>query len=665
MKLLSQRNSRRSLWSIATLWPIVWLLPLVPYVPRTFPTPIPWRQELWLGLILTVSLALILKRLPHHSQLRVGLARGELSTLSLLALFTSWIAASILWSESGVLAVNQTLKWFAYLLFFWLLYRVTQQARLLRASLIVLATTIWIVSIAGMIEFWGSTAVQFRYLLGLGEPTAIVIPLYVALALSVRRTREAILCGVTALLAWLTTLQSLERAPLLGAAIALVTLAALMLAWKKFRPRTLRRAGVMLFAFILLTAQQSIPSPLTQSHEPALARIKTTAVTESNTSIRLLFWGAGLEMFYAHPLTGVGAGNYAVTFARARGDFATRYPDSPLVSAWEELLPERAHNTYVQVLAELGLIGFAFFFAFCAMLIWQAKLAFQRARNPMLMLGAFGSMLAFAISSGASPISFNFLGSGLVFFFAAAIVLRGATEGSMNKVIILAPIKYARMAAVGTFGCVLLLLGCFSVQAIGSTLHGTALWGKDRDKAGRLYQGALHWNPYDPVNHYNYGIFLLKNNQASSAVPHLRYAIERGFNSSLCYGYLVTAEIKSGDLLGAEHTLSEALSAFPHSIFLRVRYANVLARLGRTEEGDKQYEAAILLNDRMARGWWQLVSFGLDAATAAARNDATIALPGELKPELCIFTVLDEKKKPSADLESSVRGPYVRNGKKS
>jgi len=210
---------------------------------------------------------------------------------------------------------------------------------------------------------------------------------------------------------------------------------------------------------------------------------------------------------------------------------------------------------------------------------------------------------------------------------------------------------------------VLLLLFCFSAQAISSTLHGTALWGKDRNKSDRLYQAALHWNPYDPVNHYNYGIFLLNNNQASSSVPHLRFAVEHGFNSSLCYGYLVTAEIKSGDLAGAERSLSEALSAYPQSIFLRVRYANVLARLGRTEEGDRQYESAILLNGRMARGWYQLVSLGLDAATAAARNDATIALPGELKPELCIFTVLDEKKKPSADLESSVREPYVLSDK--
>lgn len=658
MKLFSQGNARRSLWTIAALWPLVWLTPLVPYVPRTFPTRLPWRQELWLALLLTVTFALLLKRLPRAKQMRMSFGRGELYSLALLTLFVLWVAASALWSASGIFALNQTLKWIAYLLFFFLLYRVTHQARLLRSSLIVLATTIWIVSIANMIEFWGSTAVQLRYLLGLGEPTAVVVPLFVALALSLRRGREAALCGATAVLAWLTTLQSLERAPLIGAALALTLLAAIMLAWKRFRPRYARRSVVMLLVLIVVTALQTVPSPLTQGHSPAIARIKTTGATESNTSVRLLFWGAGLEMLYAHPFTGVGAGNYEVAFAAGRRDFVARYPDSPLVAAWEERMPERAHNTYVQMLAELGVIGFAFFVAFCAVLVWQAKRALQRARNPMLVLGASGSLLVFAVSSGASPISFNWLGSGLVFFFAAAIVLRGAAEGLRDEQVIVAQTRHVRLATAGTFACALLLLCCFSIQAISSTLHGTALWGKDRVRSKQLYEAALRWNAYDPVNHYNYGIFLLANDQASKAVPHLRYAVERGFNSSLCYGYLVTAEIKAGDLAAAESTLSEALSAYPQSIFLRVRYANVLTQLGQTEEGAKQYEAALSLNGRMARGWWQLVNLGLEEATAAARKDANIALPGELRPEFCIYTVL-EKKKPSA-LDSSVDGAYVR-----
>jgi len=660
MKLFSRGNARRSLWAIATLWPLVWLTPLVPYVPTPFPTTLLWRQELWLALLLTVTFALLLKRLPSSKQMVTSIGRGELYVLALLTLFTFWSAISTLWSVSGIHALNQTFKWVGYLLFFFLLYRLTHQARLLRASLIVLATVVWIVSIANMIEFWGSTAVQLRYLLGLGEPTAVVVPLFTALGLSLRRRREAALCGATAVLAWLTTLQSLERAPMAGAAIALTLLAAITLTSNRFRPRYAGRAVAMLLAFIIVTALQSVPSPLTQGHSPAIARIKTVSTTESNTSVRLLLWGAALEMFYAHPFTGVGAGNYEVAFAAGRRDFVARYPDSQLLAAGEERLPQHAHNTYVQVLAELGVIGFAFFGAFCAALVWQARRALQRARNPMLALGASGSLLVFAVSSGASPVSFNWLGSGLVFFFAAAIVLRGAAEGAKDEQVIIAPIRHVRLATAGTLASALLLLSCFSMQAISSTLHGTAQWGKDRVGSQQRYEAALRWNTYDPVNHYNYGIFLLANEQPAKAVRHLRYAVERGFNSSLCYGYLVTAEIKAGDLAAAERTLSEALSSYPQSIFLRVRYANVLTQLGRMEEGAQQYEAALSLNGRMARGWWQLVNLGLVGATTAARKDANIPLPGELQPELCIFTLIDVNKKPSAALHSSVDELYVR-----
>ena len=50
-----------------------------------------------------------------------------------------------------------------------------------------------------------------------GEIMAMAAILFAGLALHVRRPSRALLCGVTALLAWLATLQSLERAPLLGA----------------------------------------------------------------------------------------------------------------------------------------------------------------------------------------------------------------------------------------------------------------------------------------------------------------------------------------------------------------------------------------------------------------------------------------------------------------
>jgi hypothetical protein len=131
-------------------------------------------------------------------------------------------------------------------------------------------------------------------------------------------------------------------------------------------------------------------------------------------------------MFRARPLAGVGAGGYDAAFPEARAAFSERHADSPLVGVNENFLTGRAHNEYLQILAELGAVGLALFVAACSALVWLAAAALRRARGP-LVPGAIASLVAFAVSSGASSISFRWTSSGLVFFFAAALVARFAS----------------------------------------------------------------------------------------------------------------------------------------------------------------------------------------------------------------------------------------------
>jgi hypothetical protein len=211
--------------------------------------------------------------------------------------------------RNSFLCPYKTLVWIAYLLCFILLCHLLRQPRLLRASLLVLAATIWIVSIINMIEFWGSNAVKLRYLLGLGEPTAVVVPLFAALALHVRRRREAFLCGLTAVLAWLTTLQALQRAPLLSASMALVMMTLAMVGSSKFRPRNTRRPIMLLAAFIFIILLQSIPSQLMQDQPSSIERIKLSGATDLNIAMRLLYWTTDWRCCRHIRFTGVGAGN--------------------------------------------------------------------------------------------------------------------------------------------------------------------------------------------------------------------------------------------------------------------------------------------------------------------------------------------------------------------
>ncbi len=645
-----KKAAREPLSIIGSLWAIALLAPFAPGIPKPALSGLPYRQELVIATLFSLTLLFLARLAWQRRDSFVSFRQHELSLLLPLGLFVLWSAASTLWASAAYPALHHTFVWAAYLLFFVLLRRVAERPRLLRASLLTLAAVISILSVSCMIEFWGApnasgvrTVSLFRYFNGFGEMLAVVIPLFAALSLKLRPTRAALLCGATAVVAWLAMLQALERAPIIGAGVALIALAFISLVRRSFRPRSLRRACLLLAAFALATALQVLPSPLTQGRSSTVARLQSTSISEPNTQVRFLFWGIGLEMLRQHPVTGVGANNYDAAYPQARAQFSVRHASSPLVAMHEEMIVERAHNEYVQILAELGIVGFALFLAFCVALIIAAWRALRYSRSA-LAPGACCSLIAFALSSGASSASFRWMGGGLIFFFAAALVSRfGARQTQTHQrtfKLILVP---ARLATAVALALALLMLGGRGAQAASTLLHGAAQrWANSPAQAEQFFRGALALNPFDAAAHFDYGLWLYYEKRAREAVPHLRYATERGINASVCYAYLVAAEAGSGDTAAAAATLAHAVNVYPRSVFLRVRHSVALKRAGRAEEAAAEFDAALSLDARTARGWLELMNVGVDEAKITAHNDKSVAMPGELYPENCIFAVIDE-----------------------
>jgi O-antigen ligase len=108
---------------------------------------------------------------------------------------------------------------------------------------------------------------------------------------------------------------------------------------------------------------------------------------ESSTSQRIILGAAGLEVFERNPVIGAGwqrsaspevigdpeiASELRSRFPRAKQDF---FPD---------VNPSSVHNTYVQMLADLGLIGFALFAAAIASIGVGIRRVLERARGSEL-----------------------------------------------------------------------------------------------------------------------------------------------------------------------------------------------------------------------------------------------------------------------------------------
>lgn len=171
---------------------------------------------------------------------------------------------------------------------------------------------------------------------------------------------------------------------------------------------------------------------------PQTARDRLTQVTQGQVGEqegRATIWKVGWRMFEAEPVHGVGSGN----FSRAALKFVVRPGEAPrsdrLVSE-----PAVAHNSYLETLAELGLVGGALLAGLIAFSVGSAAFAAkrfsQRGDRPMellsrsLVIAMSGMLVAdFFISEQSSKQFWLVLGLGPAFL---AIANRTSRTGDLE-----------------------------------------------------------------------------------------------------------------------------------------------------------------------------------------------------------------------------------------
>jgi O-antigen ligase/Flp pilus assembly protein TadD len=148
-----------------------------------------------------------------------------------------------------------------------------------------------------------------------------------------------------------------------GTVAALIVAAvAFLLGWLIFRPiEPIRRNRVWLLILIgalVVTFLVEAPSgPL--NSVVGLSRSDSSWIArwwERNSgSVRSWDWWIGWDMFKDHPMTGVGLGNYKLNFIPYKAEFLA----TPRGEAYDFYIDRaaQAHNEYVQILAELGILG--------------------------------------------------------------------------------------------------------------------------------------------------------------------------------------------------------------------------------------------------------------------------------------------------------------------
>jgi len=169
----------------------------------------------------------------------------------------------------------------------------------------------------------------------------MILPVTVALAFLTRRQW----LWIAALVIGAGSLATLSRAGWAAAALALIVVACYYLRWARV---VVSLGAVAAALFVLLTVLGTVPvQPLASvANSFGLNGVNFAHHTHANFSEieRAAHWVAGLRMFAAHPLVGVGIGNYA-----------TAYPAYHVADFTAAL--GHAHDYFINIAAETGIFG--------------------------------------------------------------------------------------------------------------------------------------------------------------------------------------------------------------------------------------------------------------------------------------------------------------------
>lgn len=119
---------------------------------------------------------------------------------------------------------------------------------------------------------------------------------------------------------------------------------------------------ILLFSvFLIITIIYSVDNPLNRSSINATERAASVFDAQGNPlKSRFLIWQSTLNMIKNKPLFGLGVGSFPLNYLYYQADFLSQKPDYLKYNT----KAAEAHNEYLQIWSEMGMVGLLFFLLF-------------------------------------------------------------------------------------------------------------------------------------------------------------------------------------------------------------------------------------------------------------------------------------------------------------
>jgi O-antigen ligase len=370
------------------------------------------------GLLLSLSwLATIVLRRSRASLLtsRPGFAGA-------VTLFVAWAALGLLWAGRTDLATDAVITLILSCTLFPIVFAAVREPRHVRRAWAAFVTGALLTATIGLLVGSSASADEEGRLAGaagvgpnqLGGYLTVAAILAVTMATDRRApAQRRVACAGAAILCLPLQLMTGSRGALLGLAVALIA--------APFVVGRGRRAGVA--ALAALTVLSGAAFFVTVAPDAVVQRV--TQVDTSGSG-RTDIWRMGFRIVDAHPVTGVGPGNFSVSTVEY-----LLQPGATTRAVYIVDEPKVAHNIYLEVLAELGLPGLILFGVIAATGLKSTLVAARasgRRGDPETELLARGLFLALLAMLVAAFFSSELFAKQLWVLLALTIALRSFAE---------------------------------------------------------------------------------------------------------------------------------------------------------------------------------------------------------------------------------------------
>jgi O-antigen ligase len=276
-----------------------------------------------------------------------------------LQIFSNWVLLVVL--IAGTVTTER--RWFLFLILYLLVCLKMSQHGFLSWAKRGFAFASW--GVTGS-PGWFTNSGEFALQMGMFVPAATYF------IISVRRYVTTIKQLILLFLP-ISGIASIVASSSRGGLLALIVVLILTALRSKFRIRSL--------AFL------SVGLPILWLVVPGESKARFgTAGSDSTSQLRLRYWQNGLDMAFRHPVLGVGQGNWTSYYREnywVAGDSLNRFTDRG------EAIIQPSHNSFVEVVAQLGFAGLA---AFTAVILGSLTTN-RRTRTLLEPLGQRGAFL--------------------------------------------------------------------------------------------------------------------------------------------------------------------------------------------------------------------------------------------------------------------------------